>query len=524
MNSTEAARSSGRAQASTASGFFSGPAELLAFVLPVVAAQHLGASGAETGALVAVQLLVSLLIRPLAGRLVDRCGSPRSSAMIAAAGSGVGVLSFLVFAASTTLPPAFAAAALGGIAGALFWVAVRALIAERAEGDIGDDRFAVLMENESSGAWIAFIIGIPLFQVAGPQAVFLACAVACLVAGVLLARIGTHSPAQGEARQRPTPDSAHLLRSLRGILALVVVLAFAEGIISLLLILHLAVELGLELGEIALVYLPGAIVLSIAPRPLHRLVRRIEPRWILLLGLTCSAGFAAAMVTRPGPVALAVLWVLSALCFSLLEPLLDRLIAVVSGHRAGAGFGYAQSAELIGTAAGTLAAGALFGAGAWHVATIAAAVVLIIAALTGWRGLRRFPAADLGADERIRDQRPRDSRQHGTRRNDTRRSGTTTERKGLSPAMKRTAATLAIHVGIYVIAQVIFALVAASWPWEVITGGTSVTTLLSWNAGGTDMQRWIGSISRIWTIVVLIDILWSGYRMIVPKAPQSSTD
>lgn len=90
--------------------------------------------------------------------------------------------------------------------------------------------------------------------------------------------------------------------------------------------------------------------------------------------------------------------------------------------------------------------------------------------------------------------------------------------------MKRTAATLAIHVGIYVIAQVIFALVAASWPWEVITGGTSVTTLLSWNAGGTDMQRWIGSISRIWTIVVLIDILWSGYRMIVPKAPQSSTD
>lgn len=90
--------------------------------------------------------------------------------------------------------------------------------------------------------------------------------------------------------------------------------------------------------------------------------------------------------------------------------------------------------------------------------------------------------------------------------------------------MQRTATTLAVHVGIYLLAQVVFAFFGASWPWEVITGDTSVTTILTWNSEGTQVQRWIGSVSRIWTIVVLVDILWSGYRMIVPKDKSGRTE
>ncbi|QPS33409.1 Uncharacterised protein [Brevibacterium casei] len=90
--------------------------------------------------------------------------------------------------------------------------------------------------------------------------------------------------------------------------------------------------------------------------------------------------------------------------------------------------------------------------------------------------------------------------------------------------MKRTATTLAVHLGIYAVAQIVFAVVAQSWPWEVITGGTSVTTLLTWNAEGSQLQRLVGSVSRIWTIVVLVDIVWSGYRMLVPKERTEPTE
>ncbi|MFF8893020.1 MFS transporter [Brevibacterium casei] len=499
MTSTHEHRPAEAARATTASGFFSGPAELLEFVLPIVAAQVLGATPAQTGALLAVQFLVSLLVRPVAGVLVDRTGGERGTLLLAAAGAGCGALSFGLYASATTLPPAFAAAGLGGLGGAYFWVAVRAHIASRI--DSGDDRFAALMESESSGAWIAFLAGIPLFQMAGAQAMFLACAASCLVAGVLLALTGSGrlTGTDGLVAGPLTPvDARNLLRSIRGILVLAGVVAFAEGIVSLLVILHLIEQLGFDLGAIALVYLPGAIVLSIAPKPLHRLVRRVPPHRILLVGLGCSAVFAAALVARPGPVALAVLWILSALCFSLLVPLLERLVAEVSGVHAGRGFGWYQSTDLLGSAAGALAAGLLFGAGLWEVATIGAGLLLVVSGVLGRRSLRSF-AAVAAAPEHTPPQEHHD------------------QGKGLNPAMKRTATTLAAHLGIYVIAQIVFAVVAQSWPWEVITGGTSATTLLTWNAEGSQVQRLIGSVSRIWTIVVLVDIVWSGYRMLVPK-------
>ncbi|WP_339392654.1 MFS transporter [Brevibacterium metallidurans] len=511
-----------------AAGFFSGPAELLEFVLPLAAAQVIGATPAQTGALLAVQFLVSLLMRPVAGVLVDRAGSERGTLLLAAAGAGCGALSFVLYAAATTLPPAFAAAGLGGLGGAYFWVAIRAHIASRI--DSGDDRFAALMESESSGAWIAFLAGIPLFQIAGASAMFLACAASCLVAGVLLAltaltgtdRLTGTARLTGTDRLVARPltqvDARHLLRSLRGILALTGVVAFAEGIVSLLLILHLIERLGFDLGAIALVYLPGAIVLSIAPRPLHRLVRQVPPHRILLAGLGCSALFAAALVTRPGPVALAVLWILSALCFSLLVPLLERLVAEVSGEHAGRGFGWYQSADLLGSAAGALAAGLLFGAGLWEVATIGAGLLLVVSGILGRRSLRPFDAVAETSEHTLATPHsasgPPPDR---TPPSDRTPPEHTDQGKGLTSAMKRTATTLAVHVGIYLLAQVVFAFFGASWPWEVITGSTSPATILTWNSEGTQVQRWIGSASRIWTIVVLVDIVWSGYRMIVPK-------
>ena len=70
-----------------------------------------------------------------------------------------------------------------------------------------------------------------------------------------------------------------------------------------------------------------------------------------------------------------------------------------------------------------------------------------------------------------------------------------------------------IHIGIFLIAQVFFALAAQSWPWEVVTSGTEVSTLLSWNAEGNDVQRWMGSASRIWTIIVIADIVWTALSL-----------
>ena len=54
-----------------AAGLTNGPAELIDFLIPLWAGIALGADASQVGLLIAAELLVSVLVRPLAGRLAD---------------------------------------------------------------------------------------------------------------------------------------------------------------------------------------------------------------------------------------------------------------------------------------------------------------------------------------------------------------------------------------------------------------------------------------------------------------------
>ncbi len=63
-----------------AAGLTRGPVEVLDFFLPLWVGSQLGASAAAVGALIALETLVSLVIRPVAGALADRFDRARLAA------------------------------------------------------------------------------------------------------------------------------------------------------------------------------------------------------------------------------------------------------------------------------------------------------------------------------------------------------------------------------------------------------------------------------------------------------------
>jgi DHA1 family multidrug resistance protein-like MFS transporter len=154
--------------------------ELLDFLVPLWAGPVLGASGTQVGLLVGTELAVSVAARPVAGVLAD-AGERRS---VATTGAVLYALSCLGYAAATSMAVALAAAAVGGVGGALFWVAVRAIVGERLRVDAAV--YPRLMSWQETGAWVAFIAGLSLLPVLGHRAVFLACAAACLLAALAL--------------------------------------------------------------------------------------------------------------------------------------------------------------------------------------------------------------------------------------------------------------------------------------------------------------------------------------------------
>ncbi|NJP50797.1 MFS transporter [Streptomyces sp. SBST2-5] len=172
------------------------PMEVLDFLLPLWAGSELRAGASVIGVLIAAEAVLSLVFRPVAGELSDRLDPRR----VAAAGAVLYALSFAGYALADGLPVAFAAAALGGAGGALFWVALDAFTGRRAAGD-GTAAYGALLTASGKGAFVGYAVAFTVLENAGYRPLFWAGCGACAVAAALLARD------QGEGVPADAPSS-----------------------------------------------------------------------------------------------------------------------------------------------------------------------------------------------------------------------------------------------------------------------------------------------------------------------------
>jgi len=376
-----------------------GPTDLLELVLPLWAGAVLGASALQVGALVALEMAVSLLVRPLAGVLADS----RERRLVAAGGAGLFALSCAGYATATlvdSLGVAYAAAVVGGVGGALLWVSLRAVVGERLAED--SSVYARLFSREETGSWVAFVAGLALvYPALGYPGLLWACAGAGAVGTAALLR----APARRTGR-RPDDDPTalrprHLGRRLRPMLAAVALRSAAGAATGYLLLLHLQRDLGLDLGPTALVYLPGSVVASVMAPRLHRSVLRLGRQRVLLSALVASSVLAVGLSTAPGAAVIAVLWVLSAVALAAVAPIRQAVVAEASGEAGGRGLGLYESAALAGAAVGALTAGALFQTSSWQVACLVAAAVMLASAVLVPRSVRALGVVDVPASTEV---------------------------------------------------------------------------------------------------------------------------
>ncbi|MFE2751940.1 MFS transporter [Actinosynnema sp. NPDC059335] len=175
----------------------------------------------------------------------------------------------------------------------------------------------------------------------------------------------------------------------------VVMTMAAEAAVGLLLLLHLQRGFGLELDEVAYVFLPGAIAMSAAAEYLHRYVLRFGRRVVLTAASVASAGFAIGLAWAPNPYVIAGLWVLSGLAWAAVMPVQQAVIAEASDGQVGRGMGVYEAACLVGALIGSLAAGALYDGANWWVACLAAAAMILAGAIVVPRAVRRLGVPDI---------------------------------------------------------------------------------------------------------------------------------
>jgi DHA1 family multidrug resistance protein-like MFS transporter len=364
-----------------------GSADVLDFLLPLWAGVELGATPAQIGALVALELACSFAARPLAGRLADT----RERTRVAALGALLYGLGCLGYALAPGLGVALTAAVTTGAGGALLWVSVRAITAERLAVD--DAAFARLFSRVALACWLYWVPAMVLLPGLGYRGVFAGLGATCLVGAAVL--VGA-TPSPPEATTAPSGGRARDdVRRLAPLLSVVALTGAAEAGVGLLLLLHLQEAFDLEVVQIALVFLPGGIALTVLPGPLHRLTARWGRRAVYAGATTCSAVFAASLAAAPGPVVIAGLWVLTSAAWAALTPLHEAAVAeLVEPARTGRGMSLLGNAALAGGAVGSAAAGALYGATSWAVVCAVLAGLLLLGAAAGPWALRRTGVGD----------------------------------------------------------------------------------------------------------------------------------
>ncbi|KZB87299.1 MFS transporter [Amycolatopsis regifaucium] len=475
-----------------------GPAEVLDFLLPLWVGSQLGASAAEVGALTALETLVSFVVRPIAGSLADRYDRGR----VAAAGVVLYGLSFVVYAVTPGIGLAYLAAVLGGAGGALFWVALRARVGEGLAAD--DGAFSKLFAAEGGGTWIAFVVALSAIAWIDYRGVFWLGAAACVVAAVVLLNAKS-----APVREESAPRFLQLGRRMRPMLALVALTAMAEAGVALLLLMHLQRGHQLQLGEITAVFIPGFIVYSFLPDYLHGFVRKVGRTRVLSLAMAASALFAAGLSFAPSPVALAVMWILSAAAFAAAIPVEQAVVAEAAGLSLGRAMGIYESAALLGATIGTFLAGQLYGSDAgWRIACFGAAALLLFGSLVVRRAVRRVGVAEFPVEPaKTPSQKEKPAVGMAGESPQAAESVKADANKRANPLRNWAA-----HAVLYVLAQTALAMAGYSWPVEAVFGGAH-TAEWYWNSSG----HWLLNLGRIWTFVFVIDTVWSLGRVALKK-------
>ncbi|MEH1128025.1 MFS transporter [Micromonospora sp. CPCC 206061] len=502
-----------------AAALTNGPNELIDFVLPLWAGASLGMSGSAIGALLAVEMAVSVIVRPIAGVLADR----RERRHIAAVGALLYAVSCLGYAVGGTPLIAYTAAAIGGAGGALLWVSVRAIVSERLAQDSAV--FPRLFSSQETGSWIAFIAGMSLIGPLGFRAVFLACAAACVLAAALLWIAPRRQYGVPDAEGHAVAGLGAVGRRLRPMLFAVAMTMMAEAAVGLLLMLHLQREFGLEVMEVALVFLPGAIAMSAAAPYLHRYTVRYGRTRVLAAASLSSTAFVVGLAWVPNPYTIAALWILSGLAWAAVMPIQQAVVAEASGDKVGRGMGVYESASLVGALVGTAAAGVVYDHASWAAACLATAAMLLAGAVVVPRAVRRLgvtefpppaptePAPRHGPQPSLPQSAPEPPSEPALK---TAPAPATPPKQ--TPPRKRLV-DLAEHVGLYIGAQVVLAFLDLSWIRHLFTGDAMLVLNGTNRDFGTLAQLVYGA-TRVWAIILVIDIVWTFGTLLTRRPPR----
>ncbi|RPI79937.1 MAG: MFS transporter [Desulfobacteraceae bacterium] len=338
------------------------PFGIIAFILPIYS-KNLGASAFEIGLLFFVFLIVPTVVRPFIGPFLDRWGR-RPFLLIGLFGY---VLAMIVFCFSNSIPLLGMARFLQGLGQALFWIAANTIVADLASATGRGFNFGLIDEAVNRGAIIGTFLGISMifaFQslhVSWRQIWFW-----LFILYTLPAFLSLGTAWRGIPETRPHAATSVKMRiPLSGQLMTLLVIVFLSGISTFMiwpmLMIFLQDILKAQFNQIALAYVPAALIGAFLPSRMGRLTDRYGRKKMIIAGLLSSALSSAVVPQLQSLLPLSILWAIQSLAAAAANPAELALLADIAGEDVrGTVYGFFTFSFFLGGALGAGAGGWLY--------------------------------------------------------------------------------------------------------------------------------------------------------------------
>jgi MFS family permease len=356
------------------------PLFILSFLLPIYA-QRLGASAADIGGLFSIFALVVILVRPIVGAAMDRFG--RKGFLVG--GLLCYVVAMGVFTVAGDIAALYLARSIQGLGAALTWIAAYTIAAEIAVSERRGEALGQVDGASDRGAFYGTIVALALLSWLqlrpGWQVLFLGYT-GLAVMGVGLAwryvpetwPAPPGRPAHDRVRARSvykllgvrqmiTAASPPVFWPLVRLLGLACVTKASSALVSPLLLVFLQNQFTTDLWNLALAYIPAALVFGFLPAHTGRLSDRMGRMPLMAVGLG-GAGLASCLL--PGLPSLGWFmgcFALNALGLVVATPAQKALVGDLTRREDwGKAFGLYTFASSLGSAVGPLLGGWLYDA------------------------------------------------------------------------------------------------------------------------------------------------------------------
>ncbi len=344
------------------------PFFILSLLLPLYG-RDIGASVVEIGLFFSAFSLMTVLLRPLVGRGIDRYGRKPFYLL----GIGSYTLTWIAFAFIDQAWSIIAARAVQGIASAFLWLALNAVVADVASQDSRARAFGSITQSSSQGSIIGASIAMTIINVnlrvngqgsasLSWREIFLFYAFASLIA-LLIAWRGL--PETNPARKtRTASPPIHWTRPWALLLLVTAVTAASWSMVAPVLIIFLQDRLDIPVDQLAWAFLPAGLVWALLPSRLGTLADRHGRKRLMVIGLLGAAVVSFIIPSLANWMMLSGLWAALALFSAAGDPAEQALVADLTGNdQRGRAYGVYALAGGLGATVGPLG-------GAWLYQTL----------------------------------------------------------------------------------------------------------------------------------------------------------